>query len=245
MEFHYTVHVLLLSSMFCLYAGNYTAALSFNGKDPCDSGWLNYQTICIKYFPESNTWSKARQTCRGYDADLLTIHDGIKQKFVYNNFAQGKTLWIGLLRNEDDVFRWVDGTELKFANWVTNAPNNVNEKCGEMTSYGSFYGRWNDKSCSQPQPFICQKEAKHNNIFRRFPGKQLLGYVISRSRVRSDVECVLRCQRHPACTSINYIRSNSGLEEQRTKTCELNQQVNGVLSEILHIQEQSCYFMVV
>ena len=74
--------------------------------DPCDSGWLNYQTICIKYFPERRTWSEARETCRDYEGDLVTIHDRKKQTFVYKNFAVERTLWIGLVRNEEYV-TWV------------------------------------------------------------------------------------------------------------------------------------------
>lgn len=243
MELYHTVHVLFFSLMFCFHAENYIAAISFPGKDPCDSGWLNYQTICIKYFPEKRTWSEARETCRDYEGDLVTIHDRKKQTFVYKNFAVDRTLWIGLMRNEDNVFQWVDGTELTFTNWVTRAPDNLDEKCGEMTSYSSFYGRWNDNSCRKQQAFICQTEIRYNSIFRRLPGKELLGHAISHLKVRSDVECMLRCQRHPGCKSINYVRSNSESDEQRT--CELNEQVNGALSEILHGKEESCHFVVV
>lgn len=58
--------------------------------------------------------------------------------------------------SSSNVFQWVDGTELTFTNWVTRAPDNLDEKCGEMTSYSSFYGRWNDNSCRKHQAFICQ-----------------------------------------------------------------------------------------
>lgn len=58
--------------------------------------------------------------------------------------------------SSSNVFQWVDGTELTFTNWVTRAPDNLDEKCGEMTSYSSFYGRWNDNSCKEQQAFICQ-----------------------------------------------------------------------------------------
>ena len=86
-------------------------------------------------------------------------------------------------------------------------------------------------------------EIRYNSIFRRLPGKELLGHAISHLKVKSDVECMLRCQRHPGCKSINYVRSNSESDEQRT--CELNEQVNGALSEILQGKEESCHFVVV
>ena len=38
--------------------------------------------------------------CRTLEGDLVTIHDEKKQMFVYDNLAAGKTLWIGLKRND-------------------------------------------------------------------------------------------------------------------------------------------------
>lgn len=160
---------------------------------------------------------------------------------MYDKLAVGKTLWIGLRRDNDDVFHWVDGTELHFKNWVTGAPDTLSEKCGEMTDYGSFRGKWNDKDCSTSQPFICEIVMNLNNVFKIFPEKTLVGHVINRFRSTSDVECLLRCQRYPGCTSINFVRSSSTDSKKKGKGfCEFNRQ--GVLTGNLLSKEKSSYY---
>lgn len=44
--------------------------------------------------------------CRTFEGDLVTIHDEKKQLFVYNNLAAGKTLWIGLKRDDKYVSKF-------------------------------------------------------------------------------------------------------------------------------------------
>ncbi len=44
--------------------------------------------------------------CRIFDGDLVTIYDEKKQMFVYNNLAVGKTIWIGLKRDDKYVSKF-------------------------------------------------------------------------------------------------------------------------------------------
>lgn len=57
------------------------------------------------------------------------------------------------------VFHWVNGQDVVYENWQSGEPGIPDsfEKCGEMTDYSVFYGKWNDKACSDTQQFICQK----------------------------------------------------------------------------------------
>ena len=61
---------------------------------------MGYQNYCIKFFPERKTWGEAREVCRAFEGDLVTIRDANKQSFVYDNLAVGRTLWIGLRRDD-------------------------------------------------------------------------------------------------------------------------------------------------
>ena len=61
---------------------------------------MQYENHCIKFFPEKNTWNGARDICHAFKGDLVSIHDVKKQTFVYDNLAVGKTLWIGLKRDD-------------------------------------------------------------------------------------------------------------------------------------------------
>ena len=63
----------------------------------CVSGF-KYQGRCVEFFKERVTWAQARKLCQTLHGDLVVIQDDKKQKFIYDNFAAGKTLWIGLRR---------------------------------------------------------------------------------------------------------------------------------------------------
>jgi len=65
----------------------------------CDRSWLEYRGHCYKFFNERKTWSSAREFCRALRGDLVVIKNEKTQKFVYEKLAVGKTLWIGLRRN--------------------------------------------------------------------------------------------------------------------------------------------------
>jgi len=73
------------------------------------------------------------------------------------------------------------------------------------------------------------------------PGKILLGHVVARLYVKSDVECLLRCQRFSGCESISFVGSSTGAEKQ--SLCELNRRASGdFMSEPLHAEEKSSYY---
>lgn len=207
----------------------------------CDHSWLEYQGHCYKIFHERHTWAEAREICRTLHGDLVLIQDDKKQKFVYENFAVGKTLWIGLRRKYvGGAFKWVDGTDLEFENWVPRSPDTDNEECGEMTDYEAFKGKWNDNDCSRRMPYICEQEVKFNDVFKVLPGKIRLGHEMDRFQVASEVQCVLRCQRLPGCESINFVHRTAG--SKNWSLCELNRRANGGLStENLHADDKYSY----
>lgn len=79
---------------------NSVVSLSVPVEERCLRDWLRYQNHCIKFFAERKTWLKAREVCQAFKGDLVTIGDANKQSFVYNNLAVGRTLWIGLRRDD-------------------------------------------------------------------------------------------------------------------------------------------------
>ena len=67
--------------------------------------------------------------------------------------------WIGLSDKEDEgVWRWVNGEKLNWANWMSGEPNNYdNQDCAFMSSYGGREGKWSDVGCSDTRKkSICQ-----------------------------------------------------------------------------------------
>lgn len=90
---------------------------------------------------------------------MVTFSSAEENEFVFQNFAKGKTVWIGLYRNPVE-FAWVTEESVSFTNWIDANGNDVQEKCVEMTDYSSFNGQWNDISCSTNrliQGFICER----------------------------------------------------------------------------------------
>ena len=122
----------------------------------CPPGWFRHEQSCY-YIGDTPTeiWSNAREKCKKMGADLAIIRSSTENDFVSRIVKKQKTAtwfgaWLGLQRNDDSKFYWVDGTPLKgqYSAWSTGEPNNLDEKCGHMWgSTGQKPGKWNDLKC--------------------------------------------------------------------------------------------------
>ena len=73
-------------------------------------------------------------------------------------------LWFGITDAETEG-QWQTAstkTTIPFENWQSGEPNNHmgNQECGKMwvSSSSANHGKWDDRSCSDPYRFICEKE---------------------------------------------------------------------------------------
>lgn len=185
----------------------------------CAKDWFYFNGSCYRAYNTKLSWFYARAACQENGGDLLSINSDGEQKFVYRRMAVNKTFWIGLVKDQSSKnFRWSKGEELTYLNWISQPNISGPEDCGEMTDYGSFHGWWNDKSCSEKQPYICEKDAASGRYFKRSPNTQLTKHVIHQLVVQSDIECLLWCRRYQNCTSVNYRPG----EAPSTSLCEIN-----------------------
>ncbi|XP_064827431.1 macrophage mannose receptor 1-like isoform X1 [Oncorhynchus masou masou] len=109
---------------------------------------------------ESKTWSDAQSYCREKHTDLASVRnkaemEAIMTIILINAKNQIYRVWIGL-HNSLGVWRWSDQSGSSYSNWDSGEPNGAGEGkegyfCGEVISSG----KWNDKGCTQKQPFIC------------------------------------------------------------------------------------------
>ena len=71
-------------------------------------------------------------------------------------------LWLGMESvNGDNVFQWVDGTEVAggFSAWFPGEPNYPGEEnCGYLYLRGSRKGKWNNNPCELTKGLVCQKK---------------------------------------------------------------------------------------
>ncbi|XP_036451862.1 macrophage mannose receptor 1-like [Colossoma macropomum] len=96
--------------------------------------------------------SDARQYCRQYYTDLVSIRNATEDQQIFN-LAAGQAVWIGLYRTR----LWSDQSNSTYGNWLTGEPNNMggNEHCTAMWMY--YSGLWNDSPCNFAYPFICYR----------------------------------------------------------------------------------------
>ncbi|XP_045546180.1 macrophage mannose receptor 1 isoform X2 [Salmo salar] len=127
--------------------------------DNCDKQWYfvcnDEKNATNKYIviTESKTWSDAQLYCREKHTDLASVRNTTEMetiKSILLNPGNNQPVWIGLKKS---LGVWSDQSGSSYRNWDSNEPNGGNDGafCGEVKSSG----KWNDKACTQTQPFIC------------------------------------------------------------------------------------------
>uniref|UniRef100_A0A3Q2D4K7 C-type lectin domain-containing protein n=1 Tax=Cyprinodon variegatus TaxID=28743 RepID=A0A3Q2D4K7_CYPVA len=138
--------------------------------------WYEFGDFCYKPFGDKKTWHNARSSCRNLGADLVSIQSMKEQSWVESylymgilkcevfSFAATSNVWTGL--NDlaiPGLFMWSDEHIVTFTYWAPGEPNNHNgfsEDCVEMLHQT---GRWNDKSCTQLNNYVCKmKNSSHS-----------------------------------------------------------------------------------
>ena len=111
----------------------------------------------------ASSWNKSRIFCQNLGADLAVIKSEEENQFVYDllrNTSGGHHGWIGLHRKADDEFYcWLDSRpeEGNFKKWGKRSKSPSRENCVHILLKGGKAGKWNDRSCSDPNPVaICQ-----------------------------------------------------------------------------------------
>ncbi|KAG9479009.1 hypothetical protein GDO78_012597 [Eleutherodactylus coqui] len=112
----------------------------------------------------------------GDAARLLSLHDASTVEFEMNPSVSGKcktiqfmrkqingkgNFWIGLTDTEEEnVWKWLDGTIPTFTNWKAGQPDNWTPEMGPGEDCAGFIytGLWNDFHCQDFNNFICEKD---------------------------------------------------------------------------------------
>ncbi|XP_055791162.1 macrophage mannose receptor 1-like [Salvelinus fontinalis] len=106
---------------------------------------------------EYKTWSEAQSYCRGNYTDLASVRNTTEMEAIKTSILKldnNQPVWIGLNKS---LGVWSDQSGSSYRNWDSDEPNGAGggkeegDFCGEVTSSG----KWNDKGCTQTNPFIC------------------------------------------------------------------------------------------
>ncbi|XP_070297916.1 C-type lectin domain family 4 member E-like [Salvelinus sp. IW2-2015] len=103
--------------------------------------------------------------CLGLLCDLLITFDRTSSKATTFLVNLKKRFWIGLTDSVNEgTWKWVDGTPLTTGYWYypqldngDGKPENGEEDCVEIRTDQSPLKAWNDLSCVENLPWICEK----------------------------------------------------------------------------------------
>ena len=92
-------------------------------------------------------------------ADLVNVDSSAENEFLKNSTRNlnMRSIWLGLRRNWDNRFYWLDGSRQQYSNWLPNEPNHFG---GEEYCSEAVHGGWNDVSCNRRgrrKSYVCEK----------------------------------------------------------------------------------------
>lgn len=85
--------------------------------------------------------------------NLKSFHDVVKQMngYIYSL----ETSWIGLSREENKDWSWINGDQPNVSHWKYEPKEyDTSQKCASVTL--KFPYRWYEGFCYEAKPFICQ-----------------------------------------------------------------------------------------
>ncbi|XP_059360595.1 C-type lectin domain family 4 member M-like [Carassius carassius] len=119
------------------------------------NGWKFNQSSLYFFSSETKNWTDSRRYCTEREADLIIINNREEQDFVKNITGSSDHFWIGLTDiEEEDRWKWVDGSTLTSGSWASGEPNNYQgtEDCANTLS-----SEWFDTHCNNSVKWICEK----------------------------------------------------------------------------------------
>ncbi len=127
--------------------------------------WQQYKDEkCVKILGADKilSFDDAVKACLQADngSYLLTMHSKEEQDFIseflFKTNKIVENVWLGL--KKDNNFKWSDGSNLDFANWLTGNPSNKSDhNCVQMLPESSPIGKWSDSPCIKKNIAVCQK----------------------------------------------------------------------------------------
>lgn len=108
-------------------------------------------------------FDEAHDFCQGYTSSMVIINNMEEQEWIRVQIAGKGYFWLGLTdRDEENVWRWVDGTLPKISKWKPGQPDNWTHghEDGEDCAGLIHEANWNDFFCTDRIGFICERSSE-------------------------------------------------------------------------------------
>ncbi|XP_060936935.1 C-type lectin domain family 17, member A-like [Limanda limanda] len=132
---------------------------------PCRESWIPFQDHCYLFYEQParwKTWTQARTICQNKVADLLVVDSLQEQEFINKHTKFYHDLhhayWMGLHKNEDKKWIWIDGRNETLGYWIQ-------ERVGYDGGYAMTFpgydvtASWGPARHYMRNKFICEHEA--------------------------------------------------------------------------------------
>ncbi|XP_035219073.1 macrophage mannose receptor 1-like isoform X1 [Stegodyphus dumicola] len=140
---------------------------------PYGNNWKRHGEYCYwetTYETERLNWFQARTYCQAFGGDLASYQTEKEEDTgVGGARAHFRGLWIGIQRGkEDDIFRWVDGTQMNYTNWEINEPN-LKSRSKFCVMHGSDDSQWKLDYCGVRRWFVCKAPLVRSSLMPDLP----------------------------------------------------------------------------
>uniref|UniRef100_A0A8C3XBH0 Mannose receptor C-type 1 n=1 Tax=Cyanoderma ruficeps TaxID=181631 RepID=A0A8C3XBH0_9PASS len=127
--------------------------------------WIPYHDHC--YYLEASagrTWALASLECARLGATLVSVENMDESHFLTHRIQPlGNKVggfWIGLYKNVEGQWLWLDNAVLDFVNWEEKEFGEEHQ-CVEMTAPSGY---WDKSDCSAEKAFICKKPKGKSSV---------------------------------------------------------------------------------
>ncbi|KAJ8279808.1 hypothetical protein COCON_G00068740 [Conger conger] len=126
----------------------------------CPPQWINFRDKCYFFSTEARNFDEAKKSCEAMSSSMIIINDTDEQQFLQKEIAGKRYFWLGLTdQDEENVWRWVDGSLPTFLKWKLGQPDNWSHghQEGEDCAGLIHQGFWNDFFCDDLNGIICER----------------------------------------------------------------------------------------
>ncbi|KAM6107013.1 C-type lectin domain family 2 member B-like isoform 2-T2 [Phoenicopterus ruber ruber] len=121
----------------------------------CPDKWLGFQGKCYHFSETESDWMTSQENCKALGASLALINTMEEMAFI-KRYKGEANHWFGLRKEEDDSWRWANGTA--FNNWFEVRGGAPCAYLNQERISSSFCHTKKNWLCSRPDDYVLWKQ---------------------------------------------------------------------------------------